>query len=511
MPEHLRALVVILVLATFVFFYTKRAIGPQLLPEEFKRWRNAWFAITLIAFLSNHFWIFIAVTTAYLFYAKRSEDNKFALYFGLIILVPTIAARIPMLFDINYARILSLTILLPMLLMLKPTPEAPGMGKTLADKILIAFLVLSTILMMRGTTFTDALRGGFYLFLDGFLPYFIASRVINNFEQLKKVMAAFVLTSMVAALIGVFEYANSWLLYNALQDALRVEWNMGSYLGRGDNLRALASFDHSLIFGFVMMVTLGFYLFISKSIKSNALRIFGFVLILAGLYSSLSRGPWVGTAVLLLVFIATGPRAIKHLAILAIAGIIALQILPSIPLGQKIISLLPFVGDTDTENIEYRQQLLDKSYILVKKNPLFGVYDVREDPEMEDMVQGEGIIDIVNSYLGVVLGQGLVGLSLFVSILMLALLSVMRSLKRIRDKKSDEYLCGRSMLATFAAILVTIFTVSGIGIIPTIYWVLAGLIFSFARITKTGPIPGSVPQKNVEKGIYPTSRLRSNP
>ena len=56
MPEHLRALVVILILAAFTFFLAKKITATLISPEQFKRWRNAWIGITLIAFLAGNFW-----------------------------------------------------------------------------------------------------------------------------------------------------------------------------------------------------------------------------------------------------------------------------------------------------------------------------------------------------------------------------------------------------------------------------------------------------------------------
>ncbi|MGB7816904.1 MAG: O-antigen ligase family protein [Methylotenera sp.] len=509
MPEHIRALIAILFISTFVFYYAQKAIGPMLLPKEFSRWRNAWLAVTLLAFISQNFWLFIILCSLFLLYMAKSEQNKFALYFAIILAIPIISARIPGLFDINYARLLSLTLLLPIFISLKKNPDAPSLGKPLAEKFLLAYLLLNIILLMRGTTFTDSLRYGFYTFTDYFLPYYAASRAIKDFDQLKKVMIAFVLACLLVGAIGAFEFKKSWLLYSALTDSLHADWDMGTYLGRGSSLRALASLGHSAVLGFIMMVGLGFYLFIAKSIKSNMLRLTGLGLIVAGLISALTRGSWVGTAILLLVFTAFGPKIIRRFSLLGISTIIAIQALYWIPGGEKVINLMPFVGKVDKSNVDYREKLIDKSILVIQKYPLFGVFDARQEPEMEDMVQGQGIIDIVNTYLGVALGMGLVGLSLFLGFFALVLMNLRKSLKRIVDKKSEEYLCGRSLLATMSAVLFTIFTVSSIGILPNIYWALAGLIFSYGRVTNLAR-NNEAGKIVVQNPVYPTYRLKSD-
>lgn len=508
MPEHIRALIFILFIATPVYLYAKKAVGPMFMPEEFVRLRNAWVAITLFAFLSHNFWLFIVLSSAYLLYVAKSEQNKFALYFALLIVIPPMSDRIPSLFDVSYIRILSLTILLPYFIAFRGSPDNPSYGKSLAEKFMLGYMLLATILMMRGTTVTDALRFGFHGFTDIFLPYFAASRAIKDFEQLKKVMIAFIFACFIAAAIGAFEFSSGWLVYSTLPDALHIDWNLGNYLGRGDSIRAFASLGHSLVFGFVTMVALGFYLFIAPSIKNITLRYAGFGLIFAGLVSALSRGPWVGSAVLLLVATAFGKNAIKRLSIIAVLVFFALPILNFVPGGEKVIDLIPFVGQTDKANVDYREKLIDKSMLIIEKYPLFGVYDATKEPEMADMVQGEGIVDIVNTYLGVMLGNGLVGLGLLLGYYTLLTLTIFKGMRRIADRNSAEYLCGRTLFATLLAVLVTIFTMSGIGVVPAVYWSLAGLIFSYVRVTN----PSRISKTNnvtLEKTVYPTTRLKS--
>jgi O-antigen ligase len=218
----------------------------------------------------------------------------------------------------------------------------------------------------------------------------------------------------------------------------------------------------------------------------------------------------VGTAALLLVFIAFGKNVTKRFTLIIIAVIFALPVLNWVPGGQKIINLIPFIGETDKENVEYREKLIDRSLLIIEKYPVFGVFDPKQEPEMEDMVQGEGIIDIVNSYLIIALYNGLVGLSLFVGFFSLVLLSILNKMRSIKDKQSEEYLCGRVLLATLIAVLITIFTTSGIGIIPIVYWSLSGLIFSYIRITNL-PRIAKTEVEVIDKPVYSTSRLKSNP
>ena len=105
---------------------------------------------------------------------------------------------------------------------------------------------------------------------------------------------------------------------------------------------------------------------------------------------------------------------------------------------------------------------------------------------MQAMIQGQGIIDIVNTYIGIALESGLVGLGLYVSFFALILMKIIRAMRSIPDKDSEYYLLGRALLATLVAILVIIFTVSSITIIPIVYWSVAGLGMAYVQMVRNG-------------------------
>lgn len=146
--------------------------------------------------------------------------------------------------------------------------------------------------------------------------------------------------------------------------------------------------------------------------------------------------------------------------------------------------MLPYIGTLEKDNITYRERLLDNSLIVIERNLWFGSFDFRKTPEMQSMVQGQGIIDIVNTYLNLALRFGVVGLALFVAFFASALLSLRKTLRTFADK--DEHLCrlGRSLLATLLGILVTIFTVSSITFIPVVYWSLAGVAVAYVQMVR---------------------------
>jgi O-antigen ligase len=293
-------------------------------------------------------------------------------------------------------------------------------------------------------------------------------------------LAVFVLAALPLCLVAVFEIAKGWHLYHAIEYA----WGEGrsGYLDRAGLLRASASAISPIVLGFVIMVALGCLIALQQNgLRQNMARI-GFALLGAGLIASLSRGPWVGAASLVVIYLITGPNAVTKLAKLAaLGGISTLLLLPT-PIGAKLVDFLPFIGSIDAANVEYRQRLITNALTVVERHPWLGSVDYLSTPEMQEMIQGQGIIDVVNTYLGVVLEYGIVGLTLFVGFFASVLFALRRSLRATSVGNPELRTLLRVSIATLVAILVTIGTVSSVSYIPYVYWSFAGLCMAVVRI-----------------------------
>lgn len=490
MPEQLRALIIILVLATAFFAFARRTACAITEAGNFTRRRNLWLALTLVAFLAYSFWIYIAIAIPLLIYANRHESNPPALFFSILFVLPMAYIQIPglglinFLFDLSHARILALLILLPAFIALTHRSNNLTFGRTASDKVLAAYLLLAAMLHLRETSVTDTLRQFFYLFIDVFLPYFVISRSLNNLQAFRDALLSFSLAVMVLAPLSVFESIKHWILYSSLTGVLELGAGMTGYLGRDGMLRAVVTAGQPIALGYLMVAGMGLYLFLQRSIEQKLTRRLGMALLVTGLIAPLSRGPWVGAAVLLVVFIATGRYAARRLIVLALAAMLAIPLASLLPGGERVINLLPIIGSTEKGTIDYRENLITNSMIVIQRNPWFGSVNYLNTPEMEAMRQGQGIIDIVNTYIGVALETGFVGLGLFVSFFGLILLGIYRAMRSIQNRDSEEHLLGRALLATLLAILTIIFTVSSVTIIPIVYWSVAGLGVAYAQMVR---------------------------
>jgi O-antigen ligase len=388
------------------------------------------------------------------------------------------------LFKLSYPRLLSLVILLPAYFVLIRQKETLPFGRTITDKLLAAYIILLIILYFRDTTLTNALRQTFYLFIDIFLPYYVISRSLKEIKDFRAALLSLVVAAMILGAIGIFETTKGWLQYTALINIYDMDGDLGRYMSRGELLRARASTGHPIVLGYIVAIAIGFYLYLQQSITSSFSRRMALLLLCAGLLAPLSRGPWVGVVCIIMAFIATGKNPVRKLSILFLAGIVAIPLIAILPGGEKVINLIPFVGETGKNTISYRSRLFDTSMIVIKRNPWFGSADFLATPEMESMRQGRGKIDIVNSYVRVALESGFIGVALFSGFFLAICWGIYQGFRRQPDKSSEEHLLGRSLLATLAGILIIIASVSSISFIPILYWSVAGIGVAYINMTK---------------------------
>ena len=500
MAEHIRAYIVIIALMIPVFILSKRpACFYATSEQDFSIRRNLWLLVTTFAFLSNDFWLFVLLSAAVILFFSMRDSNRLALFLFLIFVVPPFEGDISgfgvlnYLFSLNYPRLLSLLILLPLYLSLRSDPTVTPFGRFFSDKCLFGFLIvpLSLQLLQMNDTLSNTLRSGFYSFLDVFLPYYVVSRGVRAWKDFRDNIMSLVLAILFMAPIAVFEYLKKWLVYSSLPSALGLKWRMGAYLARGDDLRALAASGHALSLGYLMVVALSLYGYVWRLARGTWFAWLGLLVLLAGIWAPVSRGPWLGALAGFAVIIMTGPAPLKRLFKLAIFCSPVVAVLLLGPTGKKIISVLPFIGHVDEFNEIYRRRLLDISLDVIALNPFFGSFTYLQLPIMQSLRQGEGIIDIVNSYIGVALTYGLVGLSLFLGVFLGAFASVLKGI-RASAVGSETHTLGRVLLATLVAVMVTIVGVSSINTIGMMNMVVVALCLSYGElVSRLGPMEQS--------------------
>lgn len=500
MPVTLKELLIVGLLAA-VTFRVAKALAPSFIPaNDFARRRNTWFVLTVVSFIAPNFWIYALVAIPAMFIAGRKDSNPSALYMLLLQVVPPVSVPVPMigmasLFNISNYLLLSFFVMTPLALRFYRSKKSRGGGLDRLDYLLLAFGILNSILYMHAESpaggiypgsITESMRRLFLFIFGVFVPYFAMSRGVRTREQLLDVMATFCLNCALLAVIGVFESARHWLLFAELA----AHWGGDAiplyqlYVTRGSSLRAMASTGNSMALGHMLVVAFGFWLYLMPRMQSPRWRIGGIALIWSGLMAAYTRGAWIGGVIVYFVFTALKPRALsKLMKATALTLLITVPILLS-PLGERITSVLPFFGGkVDTFNVVYRERLFDRSWEVIKASPLLG--DPAAMLKMQDLRQGEGIIDLVNTYMTILLENGFVGMALFLSFILIALRRAWAASRKNRVADPDLSLLGASLVACIVTTLVIIENGSFIGVTVVLFYSLAALAVGYASIGQT--------------------------
>ena len=506
MPLNVRALIVVLGIGALAFHYAKPIALRYCAPAEFARRRNLWFVLTMAGFLLPGFWLFVLIAAPLLLWAGRKDSNPIALYLLLMHVIPPLSVEIPVvgikeLFSVDMYRLLAMTVLLPAALRFRHSrDDSPGRYPRFMEFLLVAYGLMQVVLFVRPdvpdplqyhNSITTGLRTAFLYLIDAYLLYYVASRTATDRRRLKDCLAAFVIACLVMAPVAVFEGLKHWALYAGLQSSLGADL-MRQYNFRGGSLRAVASSGHSLALGYLLAVALGFWLYLRRDETRSWVRSAAPIILGLGLIFAYSRGPWAGAVVIFLTYALLGRESGKSgfLKMLILSAVVGAAILAS-PLGNRIVSVIPFVGKPQsTTNVLYRERLAERSMQMIDAHPFFG--DQNAYPELSDLRQGEGIIDFVNTYAYVAVFYGLVGLFCFAGFMVIGLARTYRRSRSVRNDAELAHL-GNSLVATMLGTLAMIASCSFIYGYAQMFYLLAGMAAAYVRVVQTEAVPSALP------------------
>lgn len=487
MSELIRAWLFVFLLSMTAFGFTTTILPTFVTFRQFKLWRNLWLIVVTLAFVLGNIWLFVALFLLFVMLILPKQPTESVLFYLLLLCaLPMLSVVIPFvgiqyLFELNYPRLLCICFLLLQYFRSRlPTP----LFSLKPDFWVMAFLLLISFASYRDNTFSNALREIFLYILDIFIPYCLLSRFLSNTSQLNRAFLALAIGLLPTVFVAIAETIKHWHLYKHLTLVLTGKPPLFSYDVRGGTLRATSIFKGPIILGYAMLLELGLLLYLKPLIKNP--KIYYLLLMMSGLalLSSVARGPWIAAALAFAVFLWTGPNPIKSLTIYFISTLGGLYLLSLTEAGHKFIDLLPFIGSIRSDTIDYRAKLLEVSWVVFQKKPLFGDTNFIVAPEMGVMLQGQGIIDIVNSYVNIALKYGIVGLFLFLAIFFTLMLNCLLTIKRLPSSETELVRMGRVLLAILSGTALTIFTTSSIDYIPVLYWALIGISAAYLNVAK---------------------------
>lgn len=294
-------------------------------------------------------------------------------------------------------------------------------GVRLLYVVLFLFLFL---LSFRGTSFTDGMRIGINYLALFFLTAMIVSRSRAP-DWIASAIYALISAGLLASFISVFESMRVWLLFADM---------MGMYGGITNEAVALYKFREGLLrsvgaqgnlqSGLILSTALIAFALIRRQLSGTWVFLGLLTVLAAGLLFTLSRGPvLVGLGVVLLFeLFRSKASSIPQLAIF-------FGLVYGLVVATGLIDLLQGMFQLENDfNFNYRVRLFDASVVVILNHFLTGTEHFIGILAGQGLLQGEGIVDIVNTYLQIGLEFGGVALCVYG---LLILLAVMRSISRI--------------------------------------------------------------------------------
>jgi hypothetical protein len=505
MPEYARSLVVVFVIATAVFLALKRSFSPLMPPGAYQRRCILFLALSVCGFLAPGFWFYALPASLMIVLASRRESNTPALFFALLFAVPPAPGFVPgfglvnYLLAVDHPRLLALLLLFPAAIALWRRPARTGMSGP--DKLFAGYILLQAVLVFsRAASFTNGLREVVNLVLSLGLPYYVMSRAFTNLAQLKDAAASFCVSGAVLGAIALFESSKNWLLYRPLLDRWATDTGSGLYLVREGMVRASVTTGHPIVLGYVLTIALVCFLALRGQLRSGLQKNLALALLVGGILATFSRGPWLGAAAAVFAYWATANASRVRVGVV-VAAIAGLAFVFDMQVG-----LLRALSRVDQSTVDYRAELLSKSMEVFSENPWLGSDQFVERLAAKGMTQGQGIVDVVNTYLGVALSTGVLGLTFFLCLFTTLLLSIWKSRRKYAatevqglthdalpataagatkpsgDSSFSPFLTARMLLAALLGTLVTIATASSVLLIPWVYWAWIGMAVAYARI-----------------------------
>jgi len=422
MSAYLSATVYAWIAHAIAFLLLPRSISADLRVRAVIFWASA----AAVLFLLQDPLLVLIVAAGLLLLTMPAESGSrvafFAISFAALPAYMTAPLPFPGLqhfLNITQLKVAVIALLLPLIIIVKKTNK-PTKTISLTDFILLVFI---TYISVRGLYISSAAvhssaTGALRMFVDQVLtlsaPYLLIRYAIRSVEDLAVFLHGVLIASVLlgsTVLVAAFKQWDFYYLF-APPGLAYVETRSGF-------IRVHATLNNSsvgffLLVGLVLLEVLRRQIHISL-IALNSMRI----VFLAGLPMTDSRGV-IGAGGVVTILYFTNLINHKFLRRIVSVGIFMAGIVGSLWL------LTGDFSSISSDSFSYRQNLLSTSYNYILKYPFFGDFNYLSSGYFDHLIQGQGIIDVTNLYLQIVLQHGLVGLALFFSAILFPMITLLR-------------------------------------------------------------------------------------
>ena len=505
MVYGLKLLLPVLVLWVIALFALRALFGRMVTRKDFDLAFRVVLLFTVVDFLSIKPVLFLAISAGAMLISQSwlggDVKAKLATFWMAAILFPPLQSALPGLggiahvLTLDHFRVASIILLVPAALTIASSKDKrKGPSRTL-DVLVLSYPVFRMLLLVPSVSLTSTMRSVIELMFDVALPYYVMTRGLRDLEELRFVLHRLLVACMFAATIAFMEAGLRKNIYADLQWVYGYTWSLTHTLMRGGMNRVQAMTSEPIVYATQILFTMGLWVAMAGTSVRKGVVWLGVIALAGAMFFTWSRGPWLGAVLFVLSLFALArvkPWVFGSLLVVAVvAGVFA----KLAGLDESVMAALKGLfgsSQEDAGSIQYRSQLLDTALALIKQSPWLGVPNYAA--YMQDLKQGEGIIDIVNTYVSVALNTGVVGLVMFLSPFAYTVQRILKDLAKPESAADlDRVRFLRAFLALIVGSLLTIFTTSIFERLPFLLLLMVvapALWMSFKPVRS--PTPASV-------------------
>lgn len=296
-----------------------------------------------------------------------------------------------------------------------------------AAAMLVALFMSIDIRNASTPSISVVVRTTIVFFVQLGVPYLLISRGMANRADINRLLLRFAYAGTLCAIVGLFESSRHWVLYQSFNDALHIPQQLGSatlYM-RGGRLRTggmLVDYSAAGIFLACVIVAV-------PGLRSNFRRgqlALLCVVLLAGLIATQSRGAWIATVVGIATIMLYRGYKLRGVGFLLAAAAAQVLLNTVVAPSSKLAETIGTSG-AGAMSGEYRKQLLNGGLRQIASHPLFGQSPSQLASNMSDLIQGQHIVDFVNTHLYIALAGGLLGFVLWIMVWLTPILLAWRN------------------------------------------------------------------------------------
>ena len=419
---------------------------------------------------------------------SRNKADAAAIYMVTIIAVSPLYYKVAIgsIYLMPFTKYLFAVLGLAIAMAMKSGPKG-RLGSRFDIPVLL--VIVLELIAERDPSITELMRQELPVVLNIALPYFLISRALATPEDLRRFVLAIGLGGFVMALVATVEAHTHWLVYKQMESYLHLTSQVNAYQQtRGGMLRAPGSFPESTSLGNFLALAAVAILALRGSFASKNKWYAALGALLIGVLAPNSRGALLGLGIGWLLFDFYRKNWPGLFTKLGLAGAAYLFLLTAAQFSNYSAELVG-KGQATKASTEYRVLLLNRGLEEIRQHP-FGTTLKTALNNLEDIRQGQHIIDLVNGYIsyGLTSGYaGMVGLLLVFMSLCAAMLFARRNL--VVDPMMRDLAAFVFGVSGFLAVISAFTSFGGEG--STVFYMVAAIGSSIWALRRTALAPSA--------------------